>query len=116
MKASQDMKYTKYEEARIIGARALQISMNAPVLIKLSQEELKELDYDSLKIAELEYKEGVLPITVKRPLPKKIQGEEEETEEQVKIEVEETNKEKVDVADVADIAVKIEGEESEESQ
>jgi len=66
--------YTKYEVARILGARALQISANAPVLLKLSKEELEEMHYDPIKIAEKEFEEGILPITVKRPLPKKIEA------------------------------------------
>jgi len=37
------MEYTKYEKARIIGARALQISMNAPLLIKITQEDLEKI-------------------------------------------------------------------------
>lgn len=63
--------FTKYEIARIIGARALQIAMDAPVLIKISEEELKAMRYDSIKIAELEFEKGALPITIKRPFPKK---------------------------------------------
>lgn len=63
--------FTKYETARIIGARALQIAMDAPLLLKLSKEELEEMKYDSLKIAERELAEGVLPITIHRPMPKK---------------------------------------------
>lgn len=55
------MKYTRFERARIIGARALQISMGAPVLINIT----KDIT-DPIKIALLEFKEGVLPITVKR--------------------------------------------------
>jgi len=64
-------KYTKYEIARILGARSLQIAMDAPVLLKLTPEEENELNYDSLRIAEKEFLSGVLPISVKRPLPKK---------------------------------------------
>jgi len=64
-------KYTKYEIARILGARSLQLAMDAPVLLKMSKEEQEELSYDVLKIAEKELSAGVLPITVKRPLPKK---------------------------------------------
>ncbi|HDI03007.1 MAG TPA: DNA-directed RNA polymerase subunit K [Candidatus Pacearchaeota archaeon] len=71
--AKEKETYTKYEKARIIGARALQISANAPILLKLSKEELEKIGYDPIKIAELEFKEGVLPITVKRPMPKKIE-------------------------------------------
>ncbi len=63
--------FTKYEIARILGARALQIAMDAPLLIKLSKEELEQMRYDPLKIAEAEFKSEVLPITVKRPFPKK---------------------------------------------
>ncbi len=64
-------KFTKYEIARILGARSLQLAMDAPVLLKLSKEEKDEINYDTLKIAEKELESSVLPITVKRPLPKK---------------------------------------------
>ena len=64
-------KYTKYEKARIIGARALQLAMGAPFLLKLREKELKELKYDPLLIAKKEFEEDVLPITVKRILPEK---------------------------------------------
>lgn len=56
------MKYTRFEKAAIIGARALQISMGAPVLIGIPKGMT-----DPVEIAELEFKEGVIPITVKRP-------------------------------------------------
>ena len=62
---------TKYEISRILGARALQIAMNAPLLMKLSKKELEEVNYDSIKIAEIELKSGVLPISVHRPMPEK---------------------------------------------
>ena len=54
-------KYTKFEKARIVGARALQISMGAPSLIKIPKEVISPLD-----IAMLELKEDAIPITVKR--------------------------------------------------
>lgn len=63
--------FTKYERARILGARALQIAMNAPVLIKISQEDLEKIKYDSLKIAEIELNSNILPISIKRPFPQK---------------------------------------------
>jgi len=63
--------FTKYETARILGARALQIAMNAPLLIKLSKEDLEKVKYDALKIAEIEFESGVLPISVKKPFPEK---------------------------------------------
>ena len=67
-------KFTKYEIARIIGARALQIAMDAPVLVKLSDSDLKAINYDALKIAEIELKEGALPIAVHRPVPRRRRG------------------------------------------
>jgi len=65
---------TKYERARIIGARALQLAMNAPLLIKLSEEDLEKLHYDVLKIAEVELDSGILPISVNKPFPKRKEG------------------------------------------
>ena len=55
------LKYTRFEKARIVGARALQISMGAPTLIKLQKETISPID-----IAMLEFKEDAIPITVKR--------------------------------------------------
>ena len=55
------MKYTRFEKARIIGARGLQISMGAPVLLKVPDELIDPID-----IATMEFEEGMLPITVKR--------------------------------------------------
>jgi len=66
---------TKYEKARIIGARALQIAMNAPILIKISKEDLEEIKYDALKIAEIELDSNALPISIKRPMPKRNKEE-----------------------------------------
>jgi DNA-directed RNA polymerase subunit K len=63
--------FTKYETARIIGARALQIAMNAPLLIKIKQEDLEKIKYDAIKIAEIEFNSGILPISVKKPYPKR---------------------------------------------
>ena len=63
--------FTKYEIARIIGARALQIAMDAPLLLKISPEKLKEIKYEALRIAQLEFEENVLPIAIHRPIPRK---------------------------------------------
>jgi len=63
--------FTKYEVARIIGARALQIAMDAPLLLRISEPDLKEMKYDAIKIAEREFESGVLPIAIIRPSPKK---------------------------------------------
>ncbi|PFH56327.1 hypothetical protein XA68_16720 [Ophiocordyceps unilateralis] len=54
---------TKYERARILGTRALQISMNAPVLVDL------EGETDPLQIAIRELREKKIPLIVRRYLP-----------------------------------------------
>lgn len=59
-------KHNKYETARMIGARALQISMGAPFLIKLEEEDLKKLRYNPVEIAKLEFEKGVIPIAIKK--------------------------------------------------
>lgn len=57
---------TKYEKARIIGARATQIAMGAPYLIKFTEEELKQLRYSPLAIAKLEFEQDLIQIKVRR--------------------------------------------------
>ena len=52
-------RYNRYEKARILGARALQVSYGAPVLIETDQTE-------PILIAAEEYDAGVLPFTVRR--------------------------------------------------
>jgi len=54
---------TKYERARILGTRALQISMNAPVLVSLEGES------DPLEIAMKELAQKKIPLIVRRFLP-----------------------------------------------
>ena len=63
------MEFNKYEMARIIGARALQISQGAPFMLKVSEEELKNIGYNTVEIAKREFQLGLIPISVKRPLP-----------------------------------------------
>ena len=67
---------TRFEYARILGARALQISMGAPVLAE--SDDPSEWDTlstgeqeqgDPLLISEREIKQGLLPILVRRSLP-----------------------------------------------
>jgi DNA-directed RNA polymerase subunit K len=53
--------YTRFERARIIGARALQITMGAPILINVPKEEI-----DPIRIATVEFEKGAIPITVMR--------------------------------------------------
>lgn len=72
MAATEKQQFTKYETARILGARALQIAMDAPLLVKIDSDELDKIRYDPIRIAEIEFNSEVLPITVKRPLPKKL--------------------------------------------
>jgi DNA-directed RNA polymerase subunit K len=60
---------TKYEKARLIGARALQISMGAPFLIKLNDEELAKMNYNPVEIAKMEYDKNALNIDIKRMHP-----------------------------------------------
>ena len=59
-----EIKFTRYERARIIGARALQIAMGAPVLIEVDKKE-------PIDIALMELEKGVIPITVKRTVLEK---------------------------------------------
>ena len=66
----QSARLTKYEKARLIGSRALQIAMGAPFLVKLTKKKLEELQYNPVEIAKLELIEDVMPMTVIRPLPK----------------------------------------------
>ncbi|CCJ29538.1 unnamed protein product [Pneumocystis jirovecii] len=54
---------TKYEKARILGTRSLQISMNAPVLVDL------EGETDPLQIAMKELSQKKIPLLVRRYLP-----------------------------------------------
>ena len=57
---------TKYEKARIIGARALQISKNSPILIPSEQ---LAGETDPIVIAEMELREGKIPFIIRRYLP-----------------------------------------------
>lgn len=51
--------YTRFEKARIIGARALQLAYGAPPLIKVPADMVNPLD-----LAELEFEKSVIPITI----------------------------------------------------
>ncbi len=56
---SARQRYNRYEKARILGARALQVSYGAPVLVDTDQTE-------PILVAAEEYDAGVLPFTVRR--------------------------------------------------
>jgi DNA-directed RNA polymerase subunit K len=60
--------YTRFEKARIIGARALQISMGAPVLIKV-----KKTETNPITLAKMEFENGVVPLTIKRTMPSDLE-------------------------------------------
>ena len=53
------MEYTKFEKARIIGARALQLSMGAPPVI-----DLPASIFEPSQIAKLEFETDVIPLAV----------------------------------------------------
>ncbi len=55
---------TRFEQARIMGARALQLSLGAPVFIEIPKNATS-----SLEIAMEELKQRVIPIVIKRTLP-----------------------------------------------
>jgi DNA-directed RNA polymerase I, II, and III subunit RPABC2 len=57
-------KLTRFERARIVGARALQISLGAPILAPIP-----DIVVDSIDIAIIELREKVLPLTIRRTLP-----------------------------------------------
>jgi DNA-directed RNA polymerase subunit K/omega len=54
------MSYTRYERARILGARSLQLAMGAPAFVDTEEDE------QPMQIAEREMDEGTLPLTVKK--------------------------------------------------
>ncbi|HJM17113.1 MAG TPA: DNA-directed RNA polymerase subunit K [Candidatus Poseidoniia archaeon] len=51
--------HSRFEKARVIGARALQISMGAPVDIKVPKDII-----DPVLIAQMEYEQDVIPIDI----------------------------------------------------
>lgn len=55
------MNYTRFEKARIVGARALQVSMGAPPLIEVPDEVR-----DPVQVAMREFMADAIPLTVQR--------------------------------------------------
>ena len=55
------LEYTRFEKARIVGARALQLSMGAPPLIEIPADVR-----NPVRISMLEYESNAIPLTVKR--------------------------------------------------
>lgn len=60
-RSQEPTEFTRFERARILGARALQVSLGAPILIEI----LPDL-VDPVEIAEREFAQGMIPITVRR--------------------------------------------------
>ncbi len=56
-------RFTRFEVARLLGARSLQIALGAPVLVDVAK------GTDSVRIAKEEFKSKMIPITVKRRMP-----------------------------------------------
>ncbi|MCQ2820189.1 MAG: DNA-directed RNA polymerase subunit omega, partial [archaeon] len=55
---------TKFEKARILGERAMEIRNNAPLYI-----EVEDGEWDPSRLAERELKAGKIPFTIRRQLP-----------------------------------------------
>lgn len=53
---------TRFEVARLVGARALQVSLGAPILVKSE-------NTNPIEVAKGEFTEKIIPITIKRKLP-----------------------------------------------
>lgn len=67
---SRGKKLTRYEYARAVAARALQLSLGAPPLVDVEKLGIR----DPIEIAREEIKRGVIPIVIRRRYPN---GEEE---------------------------------------
>ncbi len=78
----EEKKLTRYEKARIIGARALQISMGAPSALQTHENLLHPID-----IALSEFEQGIIPLQVKEKVhtglrnPMRHQAEEKQSED-----------------------------------
>ena len=92
-----EAQFTKYEIARILGARALQVAMDAPLLLKISEAELEEINYNPIEIAKRELAADVLPITVNKPMPKKKEAKLKKLTKEELEEIKRKEKEKVDL-------------------
>ena len=124
-KEKGNIEFTKYEKARILGARALQVAMDAPLLTDIDKDRLEELNYDPMEIAKIEYDEDVLPISVKQPMPKKksvkvkkiVQPEESkpQVEQQAAESEEAEEKEIVEEGEIMELATPEDEEISEET-
>lgn len=53
----------------MIGARALQIAMGAPMKVELTKKQLEDINYNPIEVAKLEFREGKIPVDVLRLCP-----------------------------------------------
>lgn len=60
---SAKSRLTRFELARVIGARSLQVSLGAPVLVNVEHEQ------DPIAIARMEFDAGAVPMIILRVLP-----------------------------------------------
>jgi DNA-directed RNA polymerase subunit K/omega len=60
-------KLTRFERARIVGARSLQLAMGAPAFVKIEGKYKGPID-----TAMLELEEDALPISIRRSLPNNV--------------------------------------------
>ena len=107
--------FSKYERARIIGARGLQISMDAPLLVDMKESELDAMNFDPLKIAEKELDSGVLPISVNKPMPARTAEaiEDVKIDDDIPSDAEKIAKEKDIAAEIVESGVMKEDDEGE---
>lgn len=59
-------KLSKYEVARLIGSRALQIANGANFLVKLTDRDLEAIGYNPVEIAKKEFEAGKIPLKLRK--------------------------------------------------
>lgn len=62
--SSSTRKLTRFERARVIGLRALQLTLGAPPLV-----EVEETGWDPLDVATEELESSLLPLSLRRTFP-----------------------------------------------
>jgi hypothetical protein len=93
--------------------------MDAPPLLKMSEDELKSINFDCIKIAEKEFYAEVLPITINRPVPLKAKSklvevkEEQVSDEELIAKAEQEEKEIAESAEEIGLVNEAEQEEAE---
>jgi hypothetical protein len=67
---------------------------------KIKEQDLEEINFDALKIAEVELNSGILPISIQKPFPKL----KEELKESKKTKISDKNKEEAEIKEEEEIA------------